>query len=208
MRRYAFFFLLFVLFPLLSAQSFAESPRDCVVRAGQAIDSADATLFTDNVYLDALVANGLDDFFADIERPEVARDLPPLLALLVSRMHDPGQKQVLRKLLANELTAYILDGVASGAFAGRRKVAPKGSMLAPLFANASTGRKELIQIGEGETHKEGTLVPCTLLDYGNGMEYPLDLLVQDVDGRLMVTEVHNLRELFARLREEAKQFTE
>ncbi len=203
-------FCAFVLCTVIAASDTfsAESPRECVVRAGNAIDNADAELFTQNVYLDAMIAQGLEDFFAEVKKPEVARDLPPILALFLSRVQDPEQKKNIQKLLATEVRAYILDGVASGAFAGQRKQAAARGILAPLFANASTGRKELIQIGEGRSETEGWIVPCTLLDYGNGMEYPIDALVQDVDGRFKITAVRNLPEIFVRLREEAKQFNE
>ena len=209
MLRSAVLVLVVIVFLGISVDLRAESPRDCVVRAGEALDRADAALFADNVDMDEVIHTGLEVFLAESKKPDVARELPPMLNLMLSQVSDPERGETLRVLLARETKAFVLGSIASGAFSGKKTA--KGNsqgLFGPLFANASMGRKELIQIGTAEVLHDGWRVPCTLLDYGNGIEYPLDAKVQARNGQLMVTQILNLPELFARIREEARQLEE
>lgn len=99
-------------------------PRQCLVEVGQAIDAADAVAFERLVDVDAILGAALTLFLRDVQKPEVADQLPPLLAVMFSQAAsgDAGGNK-LRDLLFSEARAFVINGVSSGAFAGR---APSG----------------------------------------------------------------------------------
>jgi hypothetical protein len=138
---------------------------------------------------------------------QAAGEVPPLLALLFSRaaMRDVAGEQV-RGLLINETRAFVLNGVDSGAFAGRP---PSGrsaqGLLAPLFADASTGRKEIRDIGIPGRECGEWLVPFVVHDSGNGESYPVLGRVSPSGNGFRLTAVENLDEIMRRLNEERKR---
>ena len=203
-------FVFCVCLVLAQSTAFAESPRQCVETISQAIDQADVSLFSRKVDVDSLVGQALDLFLASVNQPGCTENLPPMLALALSQaMRHEGAARSIRSLLFTEARGFLLHGVASGAFAGRKpSPSSEAGYLAPLFANASLGRKEIVQIGEGEPAAGGWIVPFTLLDDGNGMEYAVNGFVTEVDGALKLTKIVNLPELFAQIQEEARQFEE
>ena len=82
----------------------------------------------------------------------------PMVALLFTQA--ASKEGNVRSLLLNETRAFVLNGISSGAFAGRK---PSGNtaqgLLAPLFADASTGRKEIKNVGQARRDGDGWLVP-------------------------------------------------
>lgn len=60
-------------------------PRQCLVEVGQAIDAADAAAFERLVDVDAILGAALTLFLRDVQKPEVADQLPPLLAVMFSQ---------------------------------------------------------------------------------------------------------------------------
>ena len=197
--------LLSLLSPLISR---AETPRDCIVSIARAIDESDLDLFTAKVDVDNLINNTIEVFLAEVNKPEIKNQLPPMLALMFSQAASKeGVGSTIRGLLFNESRAFLLNGIASGAFAGKKiKTEVQQGLLTPLFANASLGRKEILQIGEPQSCPDGWIVPFTLLDYGNGLDYAIDGLVQKGDDNLRLTRIVNLRELILQIEEEAKQY--
>ena len=183
----------------------AADPRQCVADVGRAIDAADAAAFERLVDVDAILDAALTLFLRDAQKPEVAARLPPLLAVMFSQAAsgDSGGNN-LRNLLFSDARAFVINGVSSGAFAGRT---PSGGaaqgLLAPLFADASTGRKEIRRIGQARSDNRGWLVPFVVHDAGNGENYEVLGRVSPVENGFRLTSVENLEELLDRVRAES-----
>ncbi|MCR5813035.1 MAG: hypothetical protein K6G15_00890 [Desulfovibrio sp.] len=203
---------LIVLVFLLSLPSAlkAETATDCLRAVGDAMDRADLALFQRKVDVDTLVRQGLDVFVACAQEPQMAQALPPMLALVLSQAaKEDTTGKALKAVLLNEVRAFLLQGVASGAFAGRPSGQSAGQgMLAPLFADASLGRKEIVAIGQAERQGDGWLVPFTLHDVGNGQNYALEGLCEEKEGELRLTKILNLPEIFWQILEEAQSYAE
>lgn len=187
------------------ADAGAEQARLCIAQAGKAIDAADVAAFERLVDLDAILDETLGLFLRETQKPEVARQLPPMLAMLFSQAagQDSGGINV-RSLLFSEVRAFVINGVASGAFAGRKPTGQAAQgLLAPLFADASTGRKEILEIGQARRDGQGWLVPFVVHDAGNGETYSVLGRVSPVDNGYRLTAVENLEELLRRITAES-----
>ena len=183
----------------------AADPRQCVADVGRAIDAADAAAFERLVDVDVILDAALTLFLRDAQMPKVAAQLPPLLAVIFSQAASGASGgNNLRTLLFSEARAFVINGVSSGAFAGRT---PRGGsaqgLLAPLFADASTGRKEIQRIGQAKSDNRGWLVPFAVHDAGNGESYEVLGRVSPVKNGFRLTAVENLKELLDRLRAES-----
>lgn len=180
----------------------AGAPARCLAEAQRAIDNADVTAFERQVDVDAILEQALDLVMQIMAQPETADRMPPLLALVFSQAAGGGGAAV-RNLLKDEARAFILGGVASGAFAGRK---PSGSgaggLLAPLFADASLGRKEIRDAGAPVADGEGWLVPFVVHDAGNGLDYAVTGRFSPTETGCRLTSVDNLGELVERIRQE------
>lgn len=192
--------------PSLAAGT-AAAARQCVVQAGKAVDSADTAAFEKLVDMDGILAAALDIFVRRARQPQAAADLPPMLAILFSQAASGEQgSATVRALLLNESRAFIVNGISSGAFAGR-KVEGRAAqgVLAPLFADASTGRKEIRQVGEARAKNGDWLVPFTVYDHGNGESYRITGRVSfegSSTGRLVAVE--NLEALMGQVADESR----
>lgn len=196
----------FAALPASAADEGADQARLCIAEAGKAIDAADVAAFERLVDLDAILGEALHLFLRETQKPEVARQLPPLLAMLFSQAaaQDSGGVN-LRSLLFGEARAFVLNGVASGAFAGRKPTGQAAQgLLAPLFADASTGRKEIREIGQARRDGRGWLVPFVVHDAGNGEDYSVLGRVSPLDNGCRLTAVENLEELLRRISEESR----
>lgn len=184
-----------------------QDPRQCPKAIGQAIDAADLATFEKLVDLDGIIDEGVTLFLEEMRKPENARQLPPMLAMMFSRTASGDEMaKSIRTMLVGETRAFICNGVSSGAFAGR---APTGAtqqgLLAPLFADASKGRKEIRSIGKASAIGKGLWhVPFVLHDGGNGLDYPVVGLVSQTKHGLRLTAIDNFDELFARVAAESK----
>lgn len=207
-KVFSFLLVLFLALCLGMGNALARTDaRQCPRDIGKAIDAADASTFAKLVDLDSIVDEGVNLFLVEMRKPENARHLPPMLAMMFTRAateDDMGKS--LRTMLSGETKAFILNGVASGAFAGRPPTgAAQQGMLAPLFADASQGRKEIRSIGQPVAIGDNVWhVPFVLHDGGNGLDYPIVGLVTSVDGQLRLTAIDNLAELFARIAAESQ----
>ena len=192
--------------PALATGS-AAAARQCVVQAGKAVESADTAAFEKLVDMDGILAAALDIFVRRAKQPQAAAELPPMLAILFSQAASGEQgSATVRALLLNESRAFIVNGISSGAFAGR-KVEGRAAqgVLAPLFADASTGRKEIRQVGEARAKNGDWLVPFTVYDHGNGESYRVNGRVNfdgSSSGRLVAVE--NLEALMGQVAEESR----
>lgn len=192
----------------IAAAADTAGPRQCLLEAGKAIDAADASAFERLVDVDAILEEALDIFLREARKPEVARELPPMLAILFSQAasRDSGASTV-RSLLLSESRAFVLNGVSSGAFAGREPTGKEAQgLLAPLFANASTGRKEIRSVGRARpdaSGAQGWLVPFVVHDAGNGRDYEILGRLSPVENGFRLTSVKNLDALLRRIIEES-----
>lgn len=194
------------LFFLLTAglSQAADDPGELVLEIGEAIDNSDAASFARLVDMDAAIGSAIDAFAKDASRPENAARIPPALALLLSQLLSGGSQPV-RDMLIGEFKNFVLTGVSSGAFAGRMpdKTKFKGA-LAPLFANASLGRKEIKDIGAPRPDGSGWIVPFVVRDHGNGNEYRVQGRVEPANEGLKLTGVENMLQLIRQISEESE----
>jgi hypothetical protein len=198
-------FCLLLLAPTFAVASVCPGDADlaarCPVEIGKAIDAADTVAFEKLVDTGAILNTALNTFLRDPEAMQATGNVPPLLALVFSRAatQDAAGERV-RKILINEAKAFVLNGISSGAFAGRPPAGPAaGGLLAPIFADASTGRKEIREIGRPRPQGEEWIVPFVVYDAGNGETYPVLGRVTPMEGHFRLTAVENLDELVLRV---------
>lgn len=185
-----------------NAASNAAPPARSLAEAQAAIDNADVAAFERQVDVDAILEQALTLVMEMMARPETADRMPPLLALVFSQAAGGGGAAV-RTLLKGEARAFVLNGVASGAFAGRKPTgSAAGGLLAPLFADASLGRKEIRQVGPATPDGEGWIVPFVVHDAGNDQDYAVVGRFSPTETGSRLTSVENLPELVERIRQE------
>lgn len=181
----------------------AADPRQCVLQAGSAVEKADVAAFERLVDVDGILEQALNLFVRRAQDPEAAKDLPPMVALLFTQA--ASKEGNVRSLLLSETRAFVRNGISSGAFAGRK---PSGNaaqgLLAPLFADASTGRKEIRNVGQARRDGDGWLVPFVVHDGGNGESYDVTGRVTSDNGEMRLTSVANMESLLRRVAAESR----
>ncbi len=138
----------------------------------------------------------------ELKNPETASKLPPLLALMFSQAAAQSEGgETLRGLLRSEARNFVLNGIESGAFAGRKPiVANSQNLFGPIFSAASPGRKAVI--GKGKPTKSGNmwLMPFTVHDYGNERDYNVKgRFTRQNDGTVRLTGIENIPALLAQI---------
>ena len=182
----------------------AADPRQCILEAGSAVDKSDVAAFEKQVDVDAILEQALNLFVRRAQDPEAAKDLPPMVALLFTQA--ASKEGNVRVLLLNETRAFVLNGISSGAFAGKKPSATASQgLLAPLFADASTGRKEIKNVGQARRDGEGWLVPFVVHDGGNGESYNVTGRVTSVNGAMRLTSVANMESLLRKVAAESRE---
>ena len=198
----ALFLSLLLLTGPAAAATDAGAPARSLAEAQRAMDEADVAAFERQVDVDAILEQALDLVTQIMAQPETADRMPPLLALVFSQAAGNGGGTV-RNLLKGEARAFILNGVASGAFAGRTPSgAAAGGLLAPLFADASMGRKEIREVGAAQPDGEGWIAPFVVHDAGNGQDYAVMGRFSPTETGCRLTSVENLAEIVERIRQE------
>ena len=181
----------------------AADPRQCIMEAGSAVEKSDVAAFDKQVDVDAILEQALNLFVRRAQDPEAAKDLPPMVALLFTQA--ASKEGNVRALLLNETRSFVLNGISSGAFAGKKPSAKASQgMLAPLFADASTGRKEIKNVGQARRDGEGWLVPFVVHDSGNDESYDVTGRVTSVKGEMRLTSVANMESLLRRVAAESR----
>lgn len=189
----------------------ADSPQACLESVAQAIAEGDMAAFEQHVDVDGILTTVVDKLFVEARRPENAGKLPPMLNIMFSgaALADGGGR--VRKMLRGEARAFLRNGIVSGAFAGRAPSQDFRSegLIAPLFDDASLGRKEIHGIGQASPRKDGGWnLPFRVFDAGNGNDYHVVGRFARKDGRVMLTGIDNLDELFTRIAAEAAALEE
>lgn len=169
------------LWPACARALSADAARACVVEAGGAVDNADAACFEQLVDMDAILHEAVDLFMKEAAKPENSSLLPPMLALMFSGAalaEDNGLG--VRTLLVSEARAFVHNGIASGAFAGKSVQGYEAEgWVAPLFESVSRGRKEIRNVGTPVRQGQDWIVPFVLRDHGNGNSYAVRARVSD-----------------------------
>ena len=205
-----FRFLLFLpLFLLVTAPALArQTPEAALKEIQAAIDAGDLAAFERRVDVDALLDQSSSALIAALQKAGKVdtSGLPPMLALMVASVQDPSMAKQIKGLLVQEAGTFTRSGIESGFFAGKPKAdaKPKG-LLAPLFSNVSTWRKELRPRGASRKANGSGILPATIHDFGNGRDYKVDLGMSPAGESWKVTSIANMDKLVSRLQKEAAE---
>ena len=199
------FFLFLPLLLLVTVPALARQTPEAVLKEIQtAIDASDLAAFERRVDVDALLDQSSSALIAALQKAGQVdtSGLPPMLALMVASVQDPSMAKQIKGLLVQETRS----GIESGFFAGKPKAnaKPKG-LLAPLFGNVSTGRKELRPRGASRKVNGNVILPATIHDFGNGRDYKVDLGMSPSGESWKVTSIANMDKLVSRLQKEAAE---
>lgn len=186
----------------------AETPHEALIRAGEAMNVGDGSTFQSVVDLDSIIGKTLDAFIEETAKPDNKNFIPKAVVFIFSQAADPGFKgQTMRRLMTSEAKAFVLNGVTSGAFAGKKlKSGSAEGILAPLLTNVSMGRKEIRGIGDGRSDGEDFILPFYLHDYGNDQDYAVVGRFHPDGDSWKLTAIENLPQIFEQLRREAQGF--
>lgn len=199
--RFAFPLLLFALFCASPALG-QDAANKCLAAISSAIDAGDTAAFNRLADMDAILNQSLDVFLVHAAKPENSSAIPPMLALMFTQA---ANQPTVRALLLQEARAFLLNGIATGAFAGKTlSAAQQQSLLAPLFARASIGRKEIRSLGKAvEDGENGFFLPFNIHDFGNGNDYAIVGHFTPGGDGLRLTGIENLEQIFAQIQKEA-----
>lgn len=183
----------------------ATEPAGTLDDINRAIEEADSQAFQQLVDIDGILEDSLNVFLRELKNPEMANKLPPLLGLMFSQAATQSEGgETLRGLLRSEARNFVLNGVESGVFAGRKPQATNSqgnqSLFGPIFSAASLGRKAVI--GKGKPTKSGNawLMPFTVRDYGNERDYDVKgRFTRQNDGSVRLTGIENIPALLAQI---------
>lgn len=180
-----------------------DGPIESLREISAAIAEGNAVKFEQYVDIDAIISQGLDTFLKEIKNSQSYSQFGPILSMLFSSTAAQNDQSI-RRLLTGELHAFITNGIANGSFGGRtgRQTQSQG-FLAPLFANASMGRKEIREIGKPVTDGNDSLIDFKILDYGNGNLYPITGRFASVNGHARLVKIENLDQLVRQIQKEA-----
>lgn len=186
--------------PGMAAASEAGQARACLQAVRGAIDNADIRAFDAAVDTEKVLDHAVGVVAAAASQG--GEKIPPVLSLMFSPLSNVAAA---RQLLIRETAAFVRNGIASGAFAGKKVAdAPTSQgMLAPLFADVSMGRKQIVHVSPAIRGENGAwLVAFDILDGGNQQTYSLLGRVEKQEFRWRLTAIENMDELFRRLCDE------
>ena len=187
----------------LPAQAGEFTPEQVVRNLQKAVDKGDVALLDASADVEGVLGQAVDVFFKDIQKPEAQTSLPPALAMMLSSV---ASSEALRALLQREGASFVRYGVRSGHFGGQpRESEGLSGMLAPLFAEASLGRKEIRRISPMGGKDGVAVVAFEVLDHGNGQSYPVQAELRRAEGRWRITGLANMPDLLRQVREEGKK---
>lgn len=201
--------LAILLFCSATSAPAAETPAEALTALQQAIDTNNPELLEKYIDVSRIIASGVDAFIADYAAHAPA-DGDPLMDMLSGGLADASQTQAsqsMKQMLVLETRKFVIRGVASGDFSGRpsrRADLPDGGVLAALFADASTARKELRAVRVQPAQGDVTTASAKVYDFGSERSYPVQLrLKRQPQGHWKVTDVTNLKDLVRTIRAEA-----
>ena len=189
----------------------AGTPAQALLEVQRAVDGNNEVLLEKFVDLRAIIARGVDVFVADYAAQPPAGEGDPFLDMLSGGLGGESGSAVspsVKLLLVEEARRFVVRGVASGQFSGRPpsvgRELPEPGMLSALFADVSTGRKELRGVRVQRVRDGRSTAAATVFDHGTGRGYPVVLaLSQQSGGFWKVTDVENLEDIVRQVRREA-----
>ncbi len=187
--------ILAALLLLPAAPALAAAPEAAIPQLQKAIDGSDAALLEKHMDVRAVVDKGVDAVLADPAAMKAAQQTPAVALLLAGMGADPSAKAMIKNVLAQETREFVLNGVSSGAFAGKKPSKKGTGLLSPLFADASKGRKEFGPARLVERKGPSATVATSLYDYEAKERYPLELRLLEEQGVWRVKEVLNVKQL-------------
>lgn len=196
-----------LLFLLAASPCFAATPEAVLTEIQRAIDASDLPAFERHVDVDALLDQSSSALIAGLQKAGKVdtSGLPPMLSLMVASVQDPSMAKQIKSLLVQETGTFARSGIESGFFAGKPKAAKPQGLLAPLFADVSTGRKELRARGASRKANGAVILPATIHDFGNGRDYKVDLGMVPSGQSWKVNRIANMDRLVSRLQKEAAE---
>ena len=182
------------------------TPVQTVRNLQKALDNADAALLNQCADVESVVGQAVDVFLRDLQSPDAQASLPPVLAMLLGPLSSSETAQsTIRGTLQREVSEFVRYGVRSGNFAGKpRETTPPEGLLAPLFADASLGRKEVRGVGTPVQQGDMAVVPFSVRDHGNGNTYPVQAELRRQNGRWRIVGLANMPALIKQVREEGQ----
>lgn len=206
MKNFLFNLMLLTALVFGSAFAHAAPPDDCLQKIGEALDNGNTAAFESLIDVDAILEQALNAFLAEAQKPDNATKLPPMLGMIMAQGASTQGGQAIRNLLLQEARAFITNGVASGSFAGRQLGSAKShGVLAPLFSQASPGRKEIRGLGEPLAVEDGWIMPFSVHDYGNGNDYPVIGKFLSTPSGARLVSIENLDQLFQQIQKEMSE---
>lgn len=180
----------------------AQPAEQCLENISAAIETGNSAAFTKLVDMDAIFNQGMNVFLEQAVNPENAASIPPMLAIMLTQA---ANQPTVRSLLLQEVRSFVLNGIATGAFAGKKLSATQQQgLLAPLFAQASIGRKEIRSLGKPVADDaNGWFLPFNVHDFGNGNNYAIVGHFTQGDKGVRLTGIENLEQIFAQIKKEA-----
>ncbi|MDO5536530.1 MAG: hypothetical protein Q4F72_03260 [Desulfovibrionaceae bacterium] len=188
--------------PALSADA-----SDCIRAMVRAVDNADQKAFEKRVDISGVTGQIFDELQTMGRMEQYQAKMPPLMNLLISQ--GALESPMIRPLLVSEVRNFVLYGVGSGSFAGKKvENYQNDSMLAPLFNMVSMGRKEIRRIDRPMMGENGQwIVPFSVLDHENGNTYRVLAQVAMVSDGWRMVGISNLRALIEQILLEAQAET-
>ncbi len=183
----------------------AGDPRSCIEEINTAMEAADPDAFERRLDIEAVAGQVFSELEVMAKEDRYSRLMPPMLALLASQGAFSGS--FTRGVLVGEVRSFVRWGVGSGSFAGRKvENYQSDSMLAPLFALVSTGRKEITRVGTPVMGKKGRwTVPFTMYDHESGGTYHVRAVCEPVHDGWRMTGIDSLRALIVQILNESQE---
>ena len=206
-RLFRLLFLALALSALPASALARQTPEAALETIQQAIDSSDLPTFERHVDMNALLDQSATALVTHLQKTGKVdtSKLPPMLSLMVASVQDPSMAKQIKMLLVQETGTFARSGIESGFFAGKPNGAKPKGLLAPLFSDVSTGRKELRPRGAARTSGGLTVLPATIHDFGNGRNYKVDLGMTPFGESWKVTRIANMDSLVSRIQKEAAE---
>lgn len=200
---------LLVMWMLAALPAAAETPEAAIAKVQTAVDTRDASLLQQYVDLPGIIGAGVDSYVQTLARSgaEKGGTIAPMIAMMLpSLQKNDSTAAAVRSMLIEETRSFVVYGVSSGQFAGKPVPGKAGTgMFAPLYADASLGRKEIRAVKNVRQQGKEATAQLRVYDFGSEREYPIDVRMADKGDHWQVVEVRNLSDLVGRLRKEAAE---
>lgn len=201
---YVFIFVCCCFFASFAEAVAGDSPENALKEIQISLDQANLTQFEQRVDVEGLATQGAQVFLKLLTASTQKQMQQPLLAMLAGFASTPENKASLQNLLVSEASNFVRDGVSSGMFGGHPNATAnkKSGLLAPLFADASTGKKSIQADGKSVFNKNQNIaeIPVRIHDAGNDQTYRMRLRLEKNSNNLWkVTQIADIDQIAKRI---------